>query len=129
MHCRQQCQEYCKKQLGANALFSSMLNSDELFDQVHQHLPLFGYKIQKFQVFHFVQFHWFDEGLTKEALTFLFLEPESIVTEYLKANKVELISQFPFVVSAIGKCLRLGITVPTDVNLTLKRCSKNVKYL
>ena len=67
-----------------------------------------------------MQFHWFDEGLTKEALTFLFLEPESIVTESLKANKVELISQFPFVVSAIGKCLRLDMTVPTNVNLTFR---------
>ena len=77
-----------------------------------------------------MRFHWFDEGLTKEALTFLFFGmQERIVTESLKAKKVELISQIPFVVSAIGKCLRLGITVPTDVNLTLKRCSKKVKYL
>ena len=80
-----------------------------------------------------MQFHWFDEGLTKDALTFLFFGThEHIVTESLKANKVELISRFPFVVSGIGKCLQLGMTVPTDVNLTLRRCPKSstpVKYL
>ena len=114
MHCGQQCQEYCKKWLEADALFSDMLNSDELFDQAHQHLLLFGYKIQQFQVFHVAQFH---------CTNFPFFgTQEHIVTECLRVNKLELISRFPFVVNALSKCLRLDMPVPTDVNLTLRRC-------
>lgn len=51
------------------------------------------------------------------------------MTECLKANKLELISRFFFVVSSLGKCLRLGIPVPKDVNLTLRRCYELVEQV
>ena len=97
-----------------------MLNSDELFDQAHQHLLLFGYKIQYIQVFHVAQFH---------CTNFPFFgTQEHIVTECLRVNKLELISRFPFVVNALSKCLRLDMPVPTDVNLTLRRCYELILY-
>lgn len=51
------------------------------------------------------------------------------MTECLKANKLELISRFFFVLSSRGKCLRLGMPVPTDVNLTLRRCYELVEQV